>query len=130
MKRESESCSVVSDSLRPHGLYSPWNSPCQNTGVGSHISSIKFSCIRLFVTPRTAAHQASLSITNSQSPPKLISIESVMPSNHFIPCCPLLLLPSIFPNIRSFQMSQLFTSVGQNIGVSASTSVLPMNTQD
>ena len=108
MKRESESCSVVSDSLRPHGLYSPWNSPCQNTGVGSHISSIKFSCIRLFVTPRTAAHQASLSITNSQSPPKLISIESVMPSNHFIPCCPLLLLPSIFPNIRSFQMSQLF----------------------
>ena len=55
---------------------------------------------------------------------------SVMPSNHLILYCPLLLLPSIFPNIRSFQMSQLFTSGDKNIGVSASTSVLPMNTQD
>ena len=52
------------------------------------------------VTPWTAARQASLSITNSWSSPKLISIESGMPSNHLIPCCPLLLLPSIFPNIR------------------------------
>ena len=48
------------------------------------------------------AHQPSLSITNSQSLPKLMSIESVMPSNHLIPCCPLLLLPSIFPSIRVF----------------------------
>ena len=83
----------------------------------------------LFLTPWTTAHQASLSITNSQSPCKPMSIELVMPSNHLILCCPLLLLPSIFPNIRSFQMSQLFTSGGQSIGVSASTSVLPMNTQ-
>jgi len=75
--------------------------------------------------PITAARQASLSITNSQSLPKLMSIESVMPSNHLILCHPLLLLPSIFRNIRSFQMSQLFALVGQNIGVSASTSVLP-----
>ena len=52
--------------------------------------------------PWTAARQASLSITNSQSPPKLMSIESVMPSNHLILCCPLLLLPSIFPSIRVF----------------------------
>ena len=60
------------------------------------------SCVQLFVTPWTAAHLASLSITNSQSLLKLLSIESVMPSNHFILCCPLLLLPSIFPSIRVF----------------------------
>ena len=50
----------------------------------------------------TAAHQASLSITNSQSPPKPMSIESVIPSNHLILCCPLLLPPSVFPSIRVF----------------------------
>ena len=60
------------------------------------------SCVRLFVTPWTAAHQASLSITNSQSLLKLMSTESVMPSNHLILCRPLLLLPSIFPSIRVF----------------------------
>ena len=59
------------------------------------------SCVRLFVTPWTAAHQASLSITNSQSLLKLMSIEAVMPSNHLILCHPLLLLPSIFPSIRA-----------------------------
>ena len=58
--------------------------------------------VPLFVTPRTAACQASLSITNSQSPPKPISIESVMPSNHLFLCRPLLLLPSIPPSIRVF----------------------------
>ena len=86
----------------------------------------------LFVTPWIAALQASLSINSSQSLPKLMSIESVMPSNHLILCHPLLLLPSIFPCIRKwcFQMSQLFASGGQSIGVSASTSVLPMNAQD
>ena len=61
------------------------------------------SCVRLFETPWTAARQASLSITNSWSLPKQpMSIESVMPSNHFIFCHPLLLLPSIFPSIRGF----------------------------
>jgi len=60
------------------------------------------SCVWLFVTPWTAAHQASLSITNSQSLSKLTSIELVMPSNHLIFCRPLLLLPSIFPSIRVF----------------------------
>ena len=60
------------------------------------------SHIQLFATPWTAAHQASLSITNSRSPPKPMSIESVMPSNHLILCCTLLLLPSIFPSIRVF----------------------------
>ena len=56
----------------------------------------------LFATPWTAAHQASLSITNSQSLLKLMSIESVMPFNHLVLCSPLLLLPSIFPSIRVF----------------------------
>ena len=60
------------------------------------------SRVQLFATPWTAAHQASLSITNSRSLLKLMSIESVMPSNHLILCCPLLLLPSICPSIRVF----------------------------
>ena len=60
------------------------------------------SHVRLFATLWTMAHQASLSITNSRSLLKLISIESVMPSNHLILCCPLLLLPSILPSIRVF----------------------------
>ena len=88
-----------------------------------------FSCVWLFVTPWTTARQASLSITNFWSPPKPMSIESVIPSNHLILCCPLLLLPSK-PASGSFQMSQLFASGGQSTGVSASASVLPMNTQD
>ena len=86
--------------------------------------------VRLFVIPWTTECQASLSITNSWSPPKPMSIESVMPSNHLIIYHPLLLLPSIFSSIRVFPMSQLFTSGGQSIGFSASTSVLPMNTQN
>ena len=60
------------------------------------------SCVQLFMTPWTTAHQASLSITNSRSLLKLMSIESVMPFNHLILCRPLLLLPSIFPSIRVF----------------------------
>ena len=60
------------------------------------------SRVQLFATPWTIARQASLSITNSRSPPKPMSIESVMPSNHLILCRPLLLLPSIFPSIRVF----------------------------
>ena len=67
------------------------------------ISSVQLlSHVRLFATTWTAACQASLSITNSQTLPKLMSTESVMTSNHFILCCPLLLLPSIFPSIRVF----------------------------
>ena len=65
------------------------------------------SHIRLFVTPWTAAHQASLSFTNTQSSLKLMSIESVMPSNHLVLCHPLLLLPSTFPSIRVFSNESL-----------------------
>ena len=85
------SCSVVSDSLRPHGLQHA-RPPCWST------------------TPSSL---------------KLMSIESVMPSNNLILCRPLLLPPSIFPSVRVFQMSQFFVSGGQSIRVSASA--LPMN---
>ena len=96
-------------------------------------TSVQFSSVTqlcLFATPWAAAHHASLSITNSQSLLKLMSIESVMPSSHLILCHPLFLPPFIFSSIRVFYMSQFFSSGGQSIGVSASTSVLPMNTQD
>ena len=70
--------------------------------MGAQFSSVQsLSRVRLFVTPWTAARQASLSIINSRSSPKLMSIELVMPSNHLILCRPLL-LPSVFPNIRIF----------------------------
>ena len=86
------------------------------------------SRVRLFVTPSTAPREASLSIANSRSLLKLMSTESVMPSNYLILYCPLLLLPSIFPSIRVFSNeSVLLTPGGQSIGVSASASVLPMN---
>ena len=87
------------------------------------------SHVQLFVTPWIVARQASLSITNSQSALKLISIESVMPSSHLILCRPLL-LPQSLPAPGSFPMSQLFAQGGQSIGVSASASVLSMNFQD
>ena len=88
-----------------------------------------FSCVQLFATPWTAAHQASLSITNSRSSLKLMSIESVMPSSHLIFCRPLLLLPSIFPSIRVFFNESALPIGGQSTGASASASVLPMNIQ-
>ena len=148
-KGVSESCSVVSDFLQPHGLYSPWNSPGQNTGMSSlsllqgifptqglipglpHCRRILYQLrhkgslreistqyslegltkalrlwspdakSRLIAIPWTAACQASLSFIISQSLLKVMSIESVMPSNHLILCHPLL-LPSVFPSIRFF----------------------------
>ena len=87
------------------------------------------SCL-ILCDPIAASHQASLSITNSQSLLKLMSLKSVMPSNHLIFCHPLLLLPSIFPSIGVFPMNQFFPSGNQSFGASASATVLPMNTQD
>ena len=99
----------------------------------SFFMSEKWKCeslsrVRLFVTPRTAALQASLSFTISWSLLKLMSIELVTPSNHLIlsfSSC-----PQSFPTSGSFPMSWLFVSGGQNIGASASASVLPMNILD
>ena len=135
----SESCSVMSNSFQPCGLYSPRNSSGQNTGVGSpsllqgvfptqgsnpgllhqrwiiyqvshkesptlQFSSVQFSwsVVSDSATPWTVARQVSLSITNSRSLLKLMSIESVMPSSHLILCRSLLLPPSIFSSIRVF----------------------------
>ena len=124
--------SFVSDSLQAHGLqparlFCPWSSPGKNTEVGCHflfqgifriqglnpgLSQLQadslpsvvqsLSQAQLFVTPWTIARQTSLSFTISWSLLKLMSIESVMPSNHFVLCRPHLLLPSIFPSIRVF----------------------------
>ena len=100
--------------------------------------SVQFSSVQslshvlLFATPWTAALQASLSITNSRSSLRLMSIESVMPSNHLILYHPLLLLPSIFPNIRVFSNESALPIRCQSIETSASASalVLLMNIQD
>ena len=82
-------------------MFSRWTEPIRYKLV--QFSSVQpLSHVWLFVTPWTTARQASLSITDSRSLPKLMSVESVMPSNHLILCCPLLLLPSISPNIRVF----------------------------
>ena len=89
-----------------------------------------FSCVWLFVTPWFAARQVSLSITNSQTLLKLMSIESVMPSSHLILCHPLLLLSPIPPSIRVFSNESTLHMRWPKIGVSALASVLPMNTQD
>ena len=107
-------------------LFSHWSKIID----GSLSVQFSHSVMSNSLTPWTAARQASLSITNSQNLLKLMSIESVMPSNHLILCHPFFLLPSIFPRPESFQMSQFFTSGGQSIGVSASASVLPVNIQD
>ena len=98
--------------------------------MGKHVSIQLLGCVQLFVTPWTAAHKASLSITNSWSLLKLISIELVIPSNHLILCRPLLLLPQSFPALGSFPKGQFFASHGRSAGAPASASVLPMNTQN
>ena len=172
---ESESHSIVSDSLQPDELYSPWNSPGQTTGVGSlsllqgtsqteglnpglpHCrwnlyqlshkgsqrilewvtypfsskSSVQFShsVVSNSLWPRELQHsRLPCSLPTPEACSK--SCPLVMPSNHTILCHPFLLLPSIFPSIRVFPVSQLFTSGGQSIGVSASTSILSVNIQD
>ena len=88
------------------------------------------SCVQLSVTPWTPAHQFSLSITNTHSLLIFMSIELVMPSNYLIFCRPFSSCLQSFPASRFFLMSQLLQSGSQNIGVSASASVFPMNIKD
>ena len=88
----------------------------QNDALSSYFliqfSSVQsLSCVRLFVTPWITARQASLSITNSRNLPRLMSIKSVMPSSHLIPCHPLLLLPPILPSIRQLVIQEADNSV-------------------
>ena len=87
------------------GFFTVWATREEQEYWSGFSSVQSLSCVWFFVTPWTAAHQASLSITNSGSLPKFMSIESVMPSNHLILCHPLLLLPSIFPSIREWVSS-------------------------
>ena len=88
------------------------------------------SCVLLFVTPRTATHQASLSFTISQNLCKLLSNESMYHTNISSSAIPFSSYPEFFPASGSFPKSWIFASGGQSIGISASVSVLPMNTQD
>ena len=98
------------------------------SSIGCPVQS--FSHVHLLATPWTAAYQASLSITNSWSLPKCMSVELVMPSNNLILCHPLRLLPSVFPSIRVFPNQSVLHIRWPEFGVSASASVLPMNIQD
>ena len=96
-----------------------------------HLSSVQsLSDVQLFVTPWTTASQASLSITNSWSLFKLMSIKSMMPSNHLILSSPSTPAFHLSQHQGLFPRSQFFTSDGQSIGVSASASVLPTSIQD
>ena len=111
--------------LLPLGFVNFSFSSCFSYKVAVVIQSL--SCVRLFVTPWTAAHQASKSFTISQSLLKLMSIELVMPSNYLILYCPFLLLHSIFSSIRVLSNEQVLHIRSQSVGASAS--VLPMNIQ-
>ena len=96
----------------------------------SQFSSVQsLSCVRLFAIPWIAAHQASLSITNSQSSLRPMSIESVMPSSHLIPSRPFLLLPPIHPSSRVFSNESTLRMRWPKFGVSASASFLPKKSQ-
>ena len=107
-----------------------WENSMLSCPVSVQFSSVQsLSRVWLFANQWTAARQASLSITDSWSPPKPMSIESVMPTI-LSSAVPFSFCPQSFPASVSFPMSQLFTSGGQSIGVSASASVLRMNTQD
>ena len=97
--------------------------------ISIQFSSVAQSCLTL-CNPMNRSTPGLPSNTSSQRLPKFMSIELVMPSNHLILCRPFLLLPSIFPSIRVFSNESALHVRWPNIGVSASTSVLPMNTQD
>ena len=104
--------------------------------VFTHSALFDFSSVQslshvwVFETPWTAAHQASLSITNSRSSPKFMCIELVIPSSHLILCRPLLLLPPILHSFRIFSNESTLRMRWESIRVSASASVLPINIQD
>ena len=122
------------DAQGPRG---PAEAPIDSRPYHSFSLRSSWSTVQLFsrsvvsdtVTPWTAARQASLSITNSRGFLRLLSIESVMPSNHLILCRPLLFLPSVFPSIKVLSNESVLPIRWPSIGVSASTSVLPMNIQ-
>ena len=115
----------------PGGLYSLGSQKVRHDGdwarTHASIAVQSLSGVRLFAAPWTVVAQASLSITNSQSLLKLMSIESVMPSNHLLLCYPLLLLPSIFPSIRVFSNESVIRTRWPKDWSFSFRSVLPMN---
>ena len=111
-------------------LYLRQNNKHLKIGVSQFSSAQSLSHVWLFATPWIAARQASLSITNSRSSPKLMSIKSMMPSSYLILCRPLLLLPPIPPSIRVFSNESTLRMRCPKYWSSALASVLPMNTQD
>ena len=119
----------VLPSMGSHRVRHDWSDSRSSSKLFTAYIVQLLSCVRLFVTTWTAACQASLSTTNSRGLNRLMSIESMMPYNHLILRCFLLLRPSIFPASGSFPTSRLFTAGGQSIGVSALASVLPINIQ-
>ena len=121
----------ISPSMNIQDWFPLGNILCLSLSSASQFSSVQsLSPVRLFATSGIAAHQASLSITNSQSSVKLTSIESVMHSAISSSVVPFSSCPQSLPASESFPMSQLFAWGGQSIGVSASASVLPVNNQD
>ena len=121
-----EPVSLASPALA--GRFFTTDSPGMPSCFFSSVQSL--SCVWLFVTPWTAAHQTSLSITNTRSLLKLMSIKSVMPSNHLILCHPLLLPPSIFPSIRVFFNESVIHIRWPKYWSFSFTSILPKNIQD
>ena len=123
----------LDEGMATHSSILAWRIPMDR---GAWRATVQFSSVQslshvqLFATPWTAACQASLSITNFWSLLKLMSIESVMPSNHLILQCPLLLPPSIFPSIKVFSNESVLHIRWPKYWSSASASVLPMNIQD
>ena len=107
-----------------------WHKRREKKHIKYNFSSVQFSHVQLFATWWTAAHQASLSITNSWDPPKFMSIELWCHPIISSSAIPFSSCPQSFPASGSSPMSQLFAWGGQSIGLSASTTVLPMNTQD
>ena len=118
-------------------MYGHTRHPCRSGSEADLIGAVwdyvvvvqLLSHVRLFAAPWTVAHQVFLSFTISHSLLNLMSIESVMPSNHLILSCPLILLPSTVPSIKVFSNESLFASGSQSIIASASASVLSMNIQ-
>ena len=118
--------------MATHSSILVWRIQWTEEAGGLQSSSVQFSCsvVSDSATPWTAARQASLSITNSRSLLRFLSIELMMPSNHFISVVPFSSCLQSFPALGASQMSQLFASGCQSIGASASASVLAMNIQD
>ena len=130
-KEVAQSCPTLSDpmdcGLPGSSIPGIFQARILEWGAIAFSAVYSLSHVQLFATPWTAAHQASVSITNSWSFLKLMSIKSVMPSNHLILCRPLLFPLSILPSIRVFSNESILCTSGHSIGISASASVLPMN---